>query len=106
MIVYNKLIRDRIPQIMKEKGKEFTIQTLTNEQFERELKNKLGEELQEFNQATPQEEIEELADMVEVIYAYLKHRGVSIDEFEKVRLNKQYKRGGFEDKLFLVDVKD
>ncbi|WJQ82612.1 nucleoside triphosphate pyrophosphohydrolase [Brevibacillus brevis] len=106
MIVYNKLIRDKIPQIMKEKGKEFTVHKLSNEQFETELKNKLSEELQEFNQATPQEEIEELADMVEVIYAYLKYKGVSINEFEKIRLNKQEKRGGFEEKLFLVDVKE
>lgn len=106
MIIYNKLIRDKIPQIMEAKGKEFTIHALTNEEFEKELKNKLSEELQEFNQATPQEEIEELADMVEVIYAYLKHKGVSIEEFERVRLNKQEKRGGFEKKLFLVDVKD
>lgn len=103
MPVYNKLIRDRIPEIIKNSGRNPIITTLNDEEYLIELNKKLQEELDEYykDQST-----EELADLVEVVYAILKHKGVSHGEFEAIRKDKATKRGAFNDKLFLKEVID
>ncbi|MFW6016353.1 MAG: phosphoribosyl-ATP pyrophosphohydrolase [bacterium] len=99
--VYNKLIRDKIPKIIENAGKDFKVETLNDKDYLASLIKKLQEELDEFSES---EEIKELADLVEVIYAILEFKGVSLNEFEEIRLDKKNKRGGFEEKLFLVSV--
>lgn len=104
MIVYNKLIRDKIPQIIESNGKKASIKVLNDAEYRTELDAKLTEELAEYQNADESSKVEELADLVELIYAILDNKGVSIDEFEKIRLAKQEKRGGFKERLYLISV--
>ena len=103
VITYNKLIRDRIPEIIKEKGKTCKIEILSDEEYLKMVDAKLDEELAEYHQ---DQNIEELADLVEVIYAAAKARGYSVEELEAVRREKAEKRGAFERKLLLKEVEE
>lgn len=98
MEVYNKLVRDNIPQIIKKTNKIPHTHILTDEEYLIELDNKLSEE---FNEYQTDKNIEELADMVEVIYAITKARGSSVEKLEKIRKAKIEKNGAFEKKIYL-----
>lgn len=100
---YNKLVRDRIPDIIKESGRSCTIEVLADIDYIRMLDKKLGEELAEYHQ---DQSIEELADLLEVIRAVTVARGWSLDELEKIRAEKARQRGGFEKKFLLKEVID
>jgi predicted house-cleaning noncanonical NTP pyrophosphatase (MazG superfamily) len=104
MIVYNKLIRDKIPQIIAATGKKAEIRIMDEEEYTQMLNVKLQEELDEYIVADGSDQISELADLVEVVYAIIDNHGINIEEFEKVRLEKQDKRGGFNERLLLVKV--
>jgi predicted house-cleaning noncanonical NTP pyrophosphatase (MazG superfamily) len=107
MPTYHKLVRDKIPQIIESKGKEFSTKVLNDEDFIKYLKEKAYEELDEYCTAeTDREAVEELADLLEVIRALAKHHGSSIEEVEVVRKYKAEKRGGFQEKVFLIEVED
>ncbi|MFB3164734.1 nucleoside triphosphate pyrophosphohydrolase [Neobacillus sp. 179-J 1A1 HS] len=101
MIVYNKLVRDKIPQIIESTGKKATFSILDDENYKHMLDKKLYEELEEYGQ---ERDINELADLVEVVYAIVEQQGFSIEEFENIRIKKKEKRGGFKDKLLLLEV--
>ena len=100
MTEYNKAIRDKIPEIIKESGGKYEVKTLSDEEFLVELDKKLDEELKEYDES---KSVEELADIVEVIQKIVKLRGVDLNAFEKIRLEKVEKRGGFEKNLFLMN---
>jgi len=105
MTIYNKLIRDRIPEIIQESGGECVVEVLTEQDYLKELQRKSQEELNEYLVASNSEEvIEELADILEVIYSLTQCHGFSIEELEKVRQHKKNKRGAFDKRLFLVEV--
>lgn len=101
VIKYNKLVRDRIPEIIEEKGKTCKTEVLSDEEYLKMVDAKLDEELAEYHEDP---NIEELADLVEVIYATAKARGYSVEELEAVRKAKVEKRGAFEKKLLLIEV--
>ncbi|CAG7633712.1 phosphoribosyl-ATP pyrophosphohydrolase [Paenibacillus allorhizosphaerae] len=103
---YNKLIRDRIPEIIEAKGKRAVVRTLNEREYIEMLDKKLQEELDEYTSAEAVDQVEELADLVELVYAVLHSRGVSVEEFEKIRLKKKAERGGFEQKLYLIHVEE
>lgn len=98
---YDKLIRDNIPEIIKNSGKKVITKRLSDEEYIEALNSKLVEELQEYLESSS---VEELADLVEVVYGILDCKGVSIDEFENVRKNKNRERGAFRERLLLVEV--
>ena len=98
---YNKLVRDRIPDIIRSSGVECKIEILTDEDYLRMIDAKLDEELAEYHK---DQNIEELADLLEVIRAAAVARGYSIDELESVRAKKAEERGGFEQKILLVET--
>lgn len=100
-IEYNKLIRDRIPEIIEESGKKAVVNRIKGEELLRALNDKLKEELEEYIQSGS---IEELADLVEVIYAILNFQGISVSEFNEMRENKNKYRGSFREGLLLVEV--
>lgn len=104
MVVYNKLIRDKIPQIIEATGKKAKVRILEEKEYIKMLTIKLQEELDEYKVASGEEQIAELADLVEVVYAILNNRNVSIEDFEKIRLSKKDERGGFEERLLLNSV--
>lgn len=100
-IIYEKLVRDKIPEIIEKSGKWCEAEILSDEKYLEMIDRKLDEELAEYHK---DQNIEELADLLEVIYAATKARGYSIEELEKVRAEKAEKRGGFDKKLLLKKV--
>lgn len=101
-IIYNKLVRDKIPEIIETSGKMCEIEILSDEEYLQMLDKKLDEELAEYHQ---EQNIEELADLLEVLYATAKARGYSIKKLEQVRVEKQKARGGFDKKILLKFVR-
>lgn len=100
-VIHNKLVRDKIPQIIKDAGKTPTIKILTDREYEEELTRKLQEELDEFKEDGS---LEELADLQEVIDSILCHRNISNEEFYRIVNSKREKRGSFRDKIYLHSV--
>ena len=99
--IYNKLVRDKIPEIIEMSGKQCEIEILSDEKYLEMIDEKLDEELAEYHK---NRNIEELADLLEVIYAATKARGYSIEDLEIVRAEKAEKRGGFDKKILLIKV--
>ena len=100
---YDKLVRDRIPEIIAASGKRCVCSTLSDEEYLVRLDEKLNEELAEYQQS---KSMEELADLLEVVRAVAAARGSSMDEIEALRRDKAARRGGFEKKLLLTEVTD
>ena len=95
----NKLVRDKIPEIIIESGKQCNTRTLTDEEYEYHLKRKLLEEAEEFcNEPT----VEEAADVLEVLYALTHLLGITMSEIVEARLYKKWERGGFKNKVYLM----
>ena len=103
VIQYNKLVRDRIPEIIESSGKSCTTEVLSTEEYLRMIDAKLDEELAEYHK---DQNIEELADLLEVIRAAATARGYTIEDLERVRAEKAVKRGGFEKRILLKTVVD
>lgn len=107
MPIYNKLVRDCIPTIIEQAGKTFTTRILDDEEYRKELQKKAFEELEEYVQAeTDEAALEELADVLEIIHALAECHGASIEQVEQIRAKKAEKRGGFREKVFLIEVHD
>ena len=98
---YNKLVRDCIPEIIETSGNICVTEILSDEDYLKMLDAKLDEELAEYH---ADQNIEELADLMEVIQACAVARGYSVEELEQVRAEKATKRGGFEKKILLKEV--
>ena len=101
MIKYNKAIRDKIPEIIADSGKKHNLKQLDDESFLAELEKKLIEEINEYAES---KDVEELADLLEVIYRISELRGVNSDELDEIRKDKAEKRGKFNSNLFLIDA--
>ncbi|WP_369916775.1 phosphoribosyl-ATP pyrophosphohydrolase [Lysinibacillus sp. 2017] len=105
--IYNKLIRDRILEILESIRLTYNAYTLLPDQYLTEIKKKLYEEVKEFDETTNEmDAIEEMADVLELLHAALKVYGKSFDELEAVRIKKKDERGGFDKGLYLIDVQD
>ncbi len=102
-IEYNKLVRDRIPEIIEASGAKCEIRILSNEEYLEMLDKKLDEELSEYHK---DQDIEELADLLEVIYAAARARGYTANELEAIRAQKAQKRGAFKNKILLLHTSD
>ena len=92
-----KLVRDRIPEIIRNSGKTPIIEILSQEDYLIELDKKLNEEVAEYQ---ADKSLEEMADILEVLFAICAARGYSLDELMQARNAKREKRGGFADKIF------
>lgn len=103
MKIYNKLVRDKIVQIIQNNNEKPHTRILSDEECLEELNKKLAEEVAEYLESG---EVEELVDIEEVLRAILNMKKVSLDDFEKIRLNKVEKRGAFENKVFLESVEE
>ncbi len=100
---YNKLVRDRIPEIIEDAGKTPITKILPEEEMETRLVQKLEEEIQEFKESR---DFEELADLLEVIEALAKLRGEDLYTLERIKADKKAERGGFENRILLEGVED
>lgn len=101
---YNKLVRDKIPEIIENNGENPITRILNDDEYKIELEKKLLEEYNEVIQASGANRIEELADMLEVISSLAKLEGESLDKVIEVSNQKVKKRGGFEQRIFLIGV--
>lgn len=98
---YNKLVRDKIPEIIKQQGDFPKVETLDDKEYFNALNQKLREEVAEYLENF---NVDELADIAEVIHALVKYKGMTLHEFENIRLKKHNERGGFDDRISLVEV--
>ena len=94
--VFNKLVRDKIPEIIVNNGGEAFTRILDDDEFKEELLKKLNEEYNEVKNSSGKDRIEELADMIEIIKYLAKYEGSSLEEVIDVSNNKALKRGAFD----------
>ena len=100
--VYNKLVRDKIPEEINKKGdRKANYRILDDNEYLKELDKKLFEEAHEF---VEEHSVEELADLMEVISAIMISKNISLDDVERARNIKNEKKGKFENKIYLIDV--
>ncbi len=104
MKVYNKLVRDKIPEVISaDNGKTCVTRIMEDNEYLQTLNTKMQEELKEYLESG---DVEELADLEEVLRAILDVKDVSYEEFEKIRNAKVEKRGAFKKKIFLESVSE
>lgn len=100
--IYNKLVRDRIPEILKESKQIPDYIILSDEEYTAELDKKLKEEILEYLE---NKDVEELADVYEVLHAICEVRGITEEEIIEIRKKKTEERGAFQKKIMLKSVK-
>jgi predicted house-cleaning noncanonical NTP pyrophosphatase (MazG superfamily) len=100
-VKYNKLVRDRIPDIIARCGDKPVTRLLNAGAYRRELRKKLQEEVAEFAESG---EVEELADILEVVYALAATARVNQSQLEEKRKRKWRERGGFDRRIFLIET--
>ena len=98
-----KLVRDKIPDIIRSDGRSPAVRTLDGEAYVEELRRKLVEEASEYAETG---DLEELADVLEVVYALADVHRVPMAEVETLRARKREARGGFTRRLFLLNAGD
>lgn len=107
MPVYNKLVRNLIPQVIEEDGKRCVTKVLEPSEHLGEIKKKMQEEALEFQEAnSTTDAVGELADILELVHAAIHIYGVSYEQLEQVRVQKKEKRGGFSEGIYLIEVED
>ncbi len=100
---YDKLVRDRIPDVIRRAGKQPVTCILPQEDLAAALNRKLQEEVQEYLESGS---VEEMADILEVLHGIAFHKRISWDEIESVRVHKRAERGGFEKGIRLLEVRE
>jgi len=98
----NKLVRDKIPEIIKKKGAVPITHIASDEEYWKKLKEKLQEEIDEFMKDSNEEE---LADILEVVYALCDYKKIDKKQLEMLRKKKAEERGGFKDKIILDETR-
>lgn len=100
--IYNKLVRDNIPDIIRDDNETPVTRILTDGEYEIELYRKLVEECKEvFEAENDNETCKELADVLEVIRAIANVKGKSLEDIIKLANDKRDKRGGFSKRVYL-----
>ena len=102
--IYNKLVKDKIKNIIKEKGEKTIVRIKDKIEYKNELEKKLYEEYKEVIESTGDERVEELADMLEVIRALANLENKNLNDVIAIADKKNEKRGAFEEKIFLEKV--
>ena len=102
--IYNKLVRDNIPEIIELNGEKPVVSILDDIRYKEELEKKLYEEYKEVIESSGTDRVEELADMIEVIKVLAKLENKTLDEVIEIANQKSDKRGAFDKKIFLEKV--
>jgi predicted house-cleaning noncanonical NTP pyrophosphatase (MazG superfamily) len=100
---YDKLVRDKIPDIIKSEGRDFTFRIAGLDEYPVKLIEKLQEEVKEYLDSHGS--LEELADIMEVVYALANSYGISNCKLDEIRMDKRKRNGGFERKIILEEIK-
>ncbi len=103
MTTYNKLVRDKTPEIIAKSGKKAVIRVLTEWNYYKLLVKKLEEET---NQFVEYDDVEDLADILEVVEALVEAKGISWDELIRIKESKKEGRGKLKKEFFLEEVTD
>jgi predicted house-cleaning noncanonical NTP pyrophosphatase (MazG superfamily) len=101
MKVFNKLVRDKIPDIILADNQLPVTRILKDDEYVEALNSKLLEEVNEYLDGN---NINEIADILEVIRAIVEQQGLTMEEIEEKRVKKAEKRGAFKDKIFLEKI--
>ena len=101
--VYNKLVRDRIPEIIGKNGHNFKAHVAKDKEYELKLKEKL---LEEFNEFVENPSAEELADILEVLDHIRKFHNIELGKVKMIKEEKFNDRGGFNKKIVLEWTKE
>ena len=102
-IHYDKLVRDKIPDIIRQAGKQPVADFMSHEAMRDALNRKLLEEVNEYLESSS---VEEMADVLEVLHGIAFYKGISWDTVEAARVHKRDERGGFEKGVRLLEVKE
>lgn len=98
---HEKLVRDKIPEIIEGSGREARVRILSDEEYKNQLEKKLSEEVAEYQKdKTP----EELCDILEVVFALARTHGINRETLENMRLEKALERGGFDKRIYLIET--
>jgi|SRR3989344_712694 len=100
---YNKLVRDKIPEIIRKDKKKSVTYIADDSEYWMKLKEKLIEEVSEFSENSTEEE---MADILEVIDAICEFKGFDKEGLKKIKLRKRFKRGGFKERIILESVEE
>lgn len=99
---YNKLVRDKIPEhIDNEPGRKCTYKILNDSEYLNELNRKVLEEANEFIE---ENSIEELGDLMEVLFAIMKLKKYNLDDVYIAMKEKAEMKGSFNNKIYLEYV--
>lgn len=101
MKIYNKLVRDKIPELIESDGKKCVTHILSEKEYIAALETKLDEEVAEYQ---ADKTLEEMADVLEVLRTICIARGYTLEELEQLRAKKAAEKGGFEERIFLEYV--
>ena len=99
---YNKLVRDKIPKIIRNSGNQCETVTLSNLDYIEALKHKLVEESKEVATASPKNLSQELADVMEVMDALMAAAGIEPEKVREIQKEKRSQRGGFDNRIKLL----
>lgn len=101
MKIYNKLVRDKIPELIESDGKKCVTHILSEKEYITALETKLDEEVAEYH---ADKNLEEMADVLEVPRTICIAKGYTLEELEQLRAKKAAEKGEFEEKIFLEYV--
>ena len=100
---HDKLVRDRIPELIRKAGKNPVADLIPPEEIRDALDRKLREEVAEYLES---HSAEEMADVLEVLHGIAFHRGIPWEQIESDRIRKKEERGGFEKGIRLIEVRE
>ena len=100
---YNKLVRDKIPEIIERNGDSAKVHTASDDEYFKKLKEKLSEEVKEFSK---EESEEELADILEVIEAISEFKKFDKNRVLSIKESKAIKSGKFSKRIVLEETKN
>ena len=102
-VYYNKLIRDKVPAKIKDKGSDLETKVLSDQEFEEELVKKVLEEATELTKASSREElVSELGDVIDVLDEVRVLKNISDEELSAAREESNARKGGFKERIFLI----
>lgn len=101
---HNKLVRDKIPDIIISKEETPVTRILNDDEYKKALEDKLYEEYEEVISSGGSERCEELADMIEVIRSLAKLENRTLEDIISLAEEKRVKRGGFGNRIYLEKV--
>ena len=101
MAVHNKIVRNNIPMLLEQNGKHVKMHTLSDSEYSDAVLNKLSEKVDEYSSTN---NIECLADMLELIETLLDHKNIPFEVIRELQLGKREARGGYDKKLFIEEI--